>query len=211
MFPIPDNTTVIEPNHFVTSREKYIMDRFQKHFLELAIWSRALIIALKFNLPNTEDIYKRLLEEPANFQQIMAAYLGIANPNLFRNYLEQFIADFWNLAVAVLANDTQRANESFRKLYQATDNMSEFLYNLNPSTSLEQWHDLLHRYVDMLYSEIYTIFSGDYTKDIELFDSIIDQSYLISDYLSNTVLSVYHPAPATPPATTPQTGVAPSQ
>jgi len=39
-----ENNQANEPVRYITSREKYVMDQFQKHFLNFAIWSRALII-----------------------------------------------------------------------------------------------------------------------------------------------------------------------
>ena len=62
----------------------------------------------------------------------------------------------------------------------------------------------------MLYNEIYTIVSGNYTGGIGLFDTIVDQSYLIADNISNTVLSIFRPAPNTQPSTTPPAAAPPS-
>ena len=187
-----------EPARCITSKEKYIMDQFHKHLINVAIWSRALVIALKFNMPNTEDIYNRLLNEPKEVRDLIASSLSFGAPDLFESYLTEMIVDFRDLAEAVLANNPQRANDSLRKLYQTTDDMAEFFYNLNPTSSLEQWHTLLHDYVTMLYNEIYIILSDQYAQDIELFDKIINQSYLIADYISNTVLSFQRPEPASP-------------
>lgn len=84
--------------------------------------------------------------------------------------------------------------------------MSVFFAELDPSTSLDTWHSLLHNYVDMLYQDSYAIISGNYTGDIELFDRIIDQSYLVADYMARMVLSILHPA-----VTAPLEGVVQSQ
>jgi len=200
VFPIPDN---IEPVHYITTGEMYVMDAFQRHFLDLAIWSRALVLALKFKLPNAEDIYKRLLQEPSDMREIMATFFGLENAMIYENHLLNLITNFRHLTDALITTNEQAANESFKNLYQMADDMSEFFYKLNPSTSLDQWHSLLHNYVEMLYQEIYTIVSGNYEGDIRLFDDIIIQSYLIANYIGQTVLSVLHTVQAAPPATAP--------
>lgn len=199
MFPIPDN---IEPVHYITTGEMYVMDQFQRHFLDLAIWSRALVIALKFNLPNAEDVYKRLLKEPSDMGGTMATFFGLENAMIFENHLLNLITNFRHLTDALITNNEQAANESFKNLYQMADDMSVFFYKLNPSSSLDQWHSLLHKYVEMLYNEIYTIVSGNYEGDIGLLDNIIIQSSLIGNYMPQTVLSVLHTVQATPPAAT---------
>ena len=45
----------------------------------------------------------------------------------------------------------------------------------------------------MLYSEIHLIFSDDYKGDVDMFDKIMSQSFLIADYISKTLFS-YTPA-----------------
>lgn len=201
VFYIPNNNTAtISPGRYLTYGEMYVMDQFQRHLLDLAIWSRALVIGLKYNLPNTEVIFNKLLEVPTDTHEILAIFFGLENANTYENYLLQFITNLRHLTDALLTNNAQQADESYKNLHQITDDISMFFYKLNPSSSLDQWHSLLHEYVDLLYNDIYAIVSDNYTGDIALFEKIIDQSYLIADYISDTVLSVLHPAATNPPA-----------
>ena len=190
VFYIPDDIVDISPGRYLTYGEMYIMDQFQRHILDLATWSRALVTGLKYNLPNTEDVFTRLLEIPANTQQIMAAFFGLQNANTYENHLLEFITSLRHLAEALLTNNAQQADENFKNLHQIADDISMFFYRLNPSSSLDQWHSLLHEYVNLLYNDIYAIISDNYTGDIALFDRIIDQSYLLADYISDAVISV---------------------
>lgn len=184
----------------MTYGEMYVMDRFQRHLLNLAIWSRALVIGLKYNLPNTEDFFNRLLEVPADTQEIMATFFGLENASIYKNYLLYFIANFRHLTEALLTNNAQQTDQNYKNLHQITDEMSVFFTELDPSSSLDQWQRLLHEYVDLLYNDIFAIVSDNYTGDIALFERIIDQSYLIADYMSSTVLSVLHPPMTNIPA-----------
>jgi hypothetical protein len=202
VFPIPDNI-VSAPGRYLTYGEMYVMDQFQRHLVDLAIWTRALVIALKFKLPDVENIYERLLDETNDTRDIMASFFGPQNALIYENYLIELITGFRHLTEALLSNDVQKADESYKSLNQMADNMSEFFYELNPSTSLDQWHSLIHGYVDMLYNEIYTIASGNLAGSIDLFDTIVDQSYQIANNISNTVISFFQSVPTTQPSTTP--------
>ncbi len=156
VFYIPNNNNAaITPGRYLTYGEMYVMDQFQRHLLNLAIWSRALVIGLKYNLPNTEVFFNRLLGVPTDTSEIMATFFGLENAIIYQNYLLQFITNFRHLTEALLANDMQLADESYRNLHQIADEMSVFFTELDPSSSLDQWQSLLHEYVDLLYNDIY--------------------------------------------------------
>lgn len=179
---IPDNTNCI------TSNEKHIMEEFEKHFLSLTFWTRLLLTSMKFDLPNSQEIYDRLIEETNHFEKLMYE-LGQSNPEIFKNYMVDFIVTFRNLAIAEMSNNSQLKNKSFENMLQITNKISEYFYNLNPQSDLDQWHQLFHTYVQMLYSEINLIFNDDYKGDIDLFDKLINQSYLLADYIASTLFS----------------------
>lgn len=173
----------------MTYGELYVIEQFQRHILDLAIWSRSLLIALKYDLPNTGEIYQRLLNEPDDTHEIMSAFFGEANANQYENYLIELINCFVLLAEAMLSNNETEANNNYKCLISITDDMASFFYQLNPSSESDMWHKLFREYVEMLYRQIYTIISGNFTENIELFDSIMIQSYLIANYISNAAIS----------------------
>ena len=101
------------------------MQEFEKRFIALAFWMRSYLIALKYNLPNTDDIYARLLKESDYFEDLMYD-LGLSNPAIFEAYLIEFILDFRNLAIAEMSNNSQQRNKHFEDLLQITNKISEY-------------------------------------------------------------------------------------
>ncbi|MBR0598495.1 hypothetical protein [Sinanaerobacter chloroacetimidivorans] len=195
-----DNSNTAVPNRCLAPGNMYVIEQFQRHILDLAVWSRAFIIALKFNLPNIGDIYQRLLNEPNDTHEIMSTFFGEDNANKYENLLIRLINCFVLLAEAMHINNVQQANENYQCLIKFTDDISTFFYELNPLTNLDDWRELFREYVDMLYREIYTIISGNFIGDIELFDSIMELSYRIANHISQTAISSIQ-TPAIKPAT----------
>jgi len=175
-----------------------IMNQFHNHMADLTIWSRALLIALKFNLADTEDVYKRLLQESKDIHEIMSTFFGPENADQFSNLLTRQIATFRHLAEALIANNRQEADANFKELYQIADDVANFFTNLNPGIKKELWHSLFHEYYQRLYQEAFAIASGNYAAEIGLFDSLINQSYLIGEYISNVVIANLHSSGANP-------------
>lgn len=168
------------------------MNAFHNHISDLTIWSRALAVSLKFKLANTEDVYNRLLKETGDMNVIMSTFFGSENADQFSNLLTRQIATYRHLIEALLANNSQEAGENLGELYQIADDMSTFFAKLNPRWSKELWQSLIRQYYLMLYYEAFAIVSDNYTGEIELFDNLIKQSYLIGEYISNVVISNLH-------------------
>jgi len=191
VFQIPNNNDS-EQTGCISYEQMNIMNQFHNHMADLTIWSRALLIALKFNLANTDDVFTRLLQESKDTQEIMSTFFGPESANQFSDLLTRQTATFRHLAEALIANNSQEADASFKELYQIAEDIAHFFTNLYPGIKKELWHSLFHEYYQRLYQESFAIASGNYTEEIDLFDSLLNQSYLIGDYISNVVISNLH-------------------
>lgn len=184
--PIPEQ---IEPTQqYLTYEQMNLINFFRKNLLDLAVWSRAYAIARKFNVPNQDALFERLLRVPVDGYEVIRTYLG--NPAAQRqlDLITKQIITFRELIDAMITNDAQKATDNLAAWYQTSDELADFFASLNPYWDREQWRNLLNQYIQIFYNEVMSIAQGDYRREITIFDYLTDQTTLIADYFSRGIM-----------------------
>ena len=181
---------------------------FQRHNVDLAVWRRALATALKFDLPNYEQVFERLLREPQDTAEFLETFFGHENANRYREIMYQRIVLFRSMVESMIAGDTADTEKHFQALNHLADQLADFFYELSPVYPKEEWSQLLREYELLMYYQAYAVATGNYEGEIELFDRILDQITVISDHAADVVAVALGwsdaggelPAPPAPPA-----------
>lgn len=184
-----------DPTGYLTYEQMNIIDEFQKHILDLAIWRRALVISLKFNLANKEEVFSRLLREPEDSHEIMVTFFGQENADAYLDLMTQQISTYRQLVEALLAKSQKDADAAFKELNNIAINLADFFAGLSSLYTKDQWTTLFQYYEQLLYYEAFAIVTDNYNGEIDLFDRIVEQSYLIADHISRVVLENLQPPP----------------
>ena len=179
-----------------------LINEFRLHSLEYALWSRALANALKFRTDSIDAVYERLLREPLDIYRTARNFYGPEMSEQYLNYLTQQVISFRNLTEALINNDYQNADRYWQSWNHTGDQIADFLAGLNPYWDKALWQQLLQEYHLMVYYEILAILSGDYRREIEIFDRIVDHTIIMADHMSRGLIqNLAHTAPeASPPA-----------
>lgn len=177
-----------EPSQYLTYEQMNLINDFRLHVLELALWSRILASAMKFQTDSVDEIYERLLRVPADLYDNMASFYGKETAEHFLTLLTQHIIIYRDLIEALLAGDNSTADESLRGWYQNADDIATFLASINLYWERGQWQNLLYQYLQMLGTEVLAIITGDYKREIEIFDRVVYHTTLLADYLSRGIM-----------------------
>lgn len=187
MFPIPENQ-IGEFPPYLSYEQMNVINAFRFLTMQLAIWTRALITALKFQTDGVNEIYTKLHEVPIEIYDAMTTFYGAQAAEQFVNLLRQHVIILRDITVALLNNDGPAATDLLNRWYLNSEETADFFARLSPYWSKEQWKYLLDQYIQLLYHEIITFIQGDYKQSIQIFDRTLYQSILMADYASKGLI-----------------------
>jgi len=204
VFPIPA-CTQIDGSRYLTYEQMNLINEFRLHSLEYAMWSRALATVLKFQTDSIDAVYERLLREPADIYRTARNFYGPLISEQYLNYLTQQVINFRNLTEALIDNDHQRADQYWERWNQTGDQIADFLASINPYWERAQWQRLLQAYHLMMYYQVMAIISGDYRREIDIYDRIVDHTIIMADYMSRGLMqNLASASPETSPPVQPE-------
>ncbi|MDF2999897.1 MAG: hypothetical protein K0Q48_16 [Bacillota bacterium] len=180
-YPIPIES-------YIPYGQMNLIINFRTLWLNLSMWTRAFLLSISSELPNTEAVSKRLYEIPFQLGNILQLIFGQQAAEQFISLLSTHIIQMEAAINAQKNRDSQALDESVRLLYQNADELADFLSQINPFWFKGQWQTLLYTYISMTLEESTALLSGDYTRDIQIFDRIQYQTLLIGDYMANGIV-----------------------
>jgi len=152
------------------------------------MWSRALATVLKFRTDSIDAVYERLLQEPDDMYKVARNFYGPEISEQYLYYFTQQVITYRNLTEALINSDYQKADQYWKSWNDTGDQIAEFLARINPYWERTQWQQLFQKYHLMVYYETLAIIAGDYKKEIEIYDRIIDHTIMMADYMSRGLI-----------------------
>lgn len=204
MFTIP-TCNRLDGSRYITYEQMNLINEFRLHSLEYAMWSRALATVLKFGTDSIDAVYERLLREPVDIYKVARNFYGPDMSEQYLDYLTQQVINFRNLTEALINNNYQKADHYWKSWNHTGEQIADFLARINPYWDKAYWQRLLEEYHLMVYYEILAILTGDYKREIEIFDRVIDHTIIMADYMSRgLMLNLAGTAPGENPSAQPQ-------
>jgi tetratricopeptide (TPR) repeat protein len=117
-----------------------------------------------------EAQFERLYLETLGIGEIMQIIFGRQAAEQYSQLLSQYAIIVNELITAQLARDLEAVNQSVEQLYQNVDVRSDFLQNMNPYWSAEQYRQLFYSFIEHMIETANAIASGDSAREIELYD-----------------------------------------
>jgi len=165
-----------------------LITNFRTLWLNLSMWTREYLLSIASGLPNTNAVHDRLYQVPIQLGSLLQLIFGQQSAERFINLLSTHIVQMESAIMAQKNGDNQALSNSVNLLYQNADEISDFLSQINPFWFQAQWQNLLYTYISMTFDESTAMFSGDYGKDIQIYDRIQFQTWLIGNYMADGIL-----------------------
>jgi hypothetical protein len=161
---------------------------FRSLWLNLSMWTRSFLLSIASGLPNTQAVSDRLYQIPVQIGNLIQLIFGQQSAEKFISLLSTHVIQMEAVIMAQKNGNVQAVNEGVTNLYQNATEIAEFLETINPFWLPPQWENLLFNYINMTFEESTALLSGDYDKDIQVFDRIQYQTQLIGDYMANGII-----------------------
>ena len=165
-----------------------ITNAFRKLWFEHVVWTRSFIISTAADLGDREAVTGRLLRNPADFETLLKPFYGTEKAKRFNSLLTDHLTIAARLVNDAKAGNTEAVNEERRKWYANADEIAAFLAGINPYWSKNEWMLMLHDHLKLTENEAVERLSGQYAKDVSLFDVIEDQALMMGDYMAEGII-----------------------
>ena len=183
----PDFTGIIDGEQLA------LISNLRQLWMQLAIWSRSLIVSTAGNLRDIPMITDRLMQLPEAFAAVLGQYFEPQEADRFRELLEEHIAIMLALVSAEKNNDVRTVNQETMNLYENANRIAAVLVSVNSYWNNEQWQIILDDYNEMLLADLVARMAGVYAKEIVIFDDLQTQAIKSADYMAQGMMRKFHP------------------
>lgn len=154
----------------------------------MALWTRAFLFSVATGLGNLNVVAEKLYNIPDDLHNILRLVFPDGEAQNILNLLSLFIINLQNAMLGLKNGDQASVDASTVNLYQISADLSNYLNQVNPFWSEVQWRNLLDTYISLALQEATALMSGNYTRDIELFDRLVNQAILLGDYMADGLI-----------------------
>ncbi len=159
-------------------------------WFELFIWVRSLMISKYLGVGNETEIYDRLGQVPENYVKNLRQFFG-DNPAIDELQLElnTYIALIDSLIDAQKEGNADAVNRITQLLYQNADERAISVSKLNPFWEQNEWKARLYNNLRLTLDESNTFLTGDYARNLDIFDTLLDLAENTSGYFAQGLIN----------------------
>ncbi|HYE69099.1 MAG TPA: hypothetical protein VEA58_10850 [Anaerovoracaceae bacterium] len=166
-----------------------ILSLFQRLWTQLAVFMRAYINTAIDRSPRAEYNAERLLAMSSDFRNTFLLFYGPELADRFNDLFTSFTARSTNVIEGFLSNNQDLINQSVRDWYNDANQLANFLASINLYWDENQWRNLLYQYIQLKLQMITSLISGDYRREIQIYDRIFDLTTTIGSYMARGLIA----------------------
>lgn len=164
---------------------------FRKLWTDHVLWTRSFIISTAADLGDLQPVTARLLRNPADFAAALQPFYGADRAKRFNDLLTEHLTIAARLVNAAKAGDTDKVSEERKKWYANADEIAGFLAGINPHWLKSEWTYMLNDHLKLTEEEAVARLTGQYAKDVALFDAIEEQALMMGDYMAEGIIKQF--------------------
>lgn len=155
------------------------------------VWTRDIISSIVFELPNTNFITERLLQNPFDFAKALQPFYGIRKAIRFHDLLKEHLVLAAEIVTAAKNGDTIAAAEAERKWYINADEIAKFFGKINPFWSTKEWQKMMYKHLKLVKDEAVFLLLGNYKANVDVYDKIEIQTLMMADEISFGIIKQF--------------------
>ena len=169
-----------------TDLNNYLRMLWEQH----VFWTRLVILGMVYDLPDTELVTNRLLQNPKDFEALLRPLYGDAASD-FSDLFTSHLVIASELVKAAKADDDAAAADAEKRWYANADEIAAFLASINPYWSQDDWKSMLHEHLALTKEEAVDMLTENYSDGISTFDEIERQALEMADEMTNGIVNQF--------------------
>lgn len=166
-----------------TRQQILLMNQIRQLWTQHVYWTHFFIISTASGLSDLGPVTSRLLQNPKDFTRLLAPIYGMKTAAGFQELFTQHLLIAADLVNAAKNGEIQKVNTARTKWYENADEIARFLSAINRRWDETKWKAMLYSHLEMTEKEAILRLQGNYTADIQLFDSIENEALKMADYM----------------------------
>lgn len=151
------------------------------YYRRLTTWTKAYLLSRYFGIGTMEAQFERLYLETLDIGEILQIIFGRQAAEEYSQLLSQYAIIANELITAQLAGDLETVNRSVERLYQNVDARADFLQNLNPYWSAEEYRNLFYGFIEHVIELANATAARDTAREIAHFDALNEHTDRMGD------------------------------
>ena len=151
------------------------------------MWTRLVMLGILFDLPELEYSTQRLLRTATDFADALRPFYGDEAAQTFENLFRQHITIAAELVEAANASDTNQVDAIWQRWVNNANEIAEFLGNINPYWSTEDWSAMLMEHLELLSDNLTYMLEQNYQAAVDGFDDIVMQAMEMAEMMAEGI------------------------
>ena len=184
----------------LTSGQMNLLFRMRIIWRDIATWIRSYLVSVyQDSDPKLKQtIIDKLYNVPTEYVTVLRLFFGDIIAEEYSRLLTNYITLLISLIDAQKNGNAEAVAEYTKQLYQNVDQSADFLTQINPFWQKEILKSLFYNFTNMTIEEANTFSSQDYSRNVNLFERILNYSTVIGDYLAKGLLNYFTYNPSQP-------------
>jgi len=167
-------------------------DAMRKLWEDHITWTRLYIVSFAADLPDTDAVAQRLLQNQTDIGNAIRPFYGDAAGDQLTQLLKDHILGAVDILKAAKAGDTAATKTASDKWYANANDIATFLNGANPDNwPLDDLKSEMKMHLDLTLGEAEAHLAGDAAKDIAAYDDVHNEILGMADILSSGIVKQF--------------------
>ena len=193
--PVPLPTPMPEPEPpiflWVSKEEQNLNNYLRLLWAQHAYWARIAMQGMILDSPDVPSDANRLMQNPKDFEIALQTFYGNNVAANFAELLNQHIALTNEFLMAAKEDRSAAAADAEKRWNENADQIADFLGNINPNWSAEEWKQLLYDHIVLLKNDICNMLSGNFDDSIGTFTDVESGVLEMADIMTLGIVKQY--------------------
>lgn len=171
----------------VTEKSATFKMQMRKLWSDHVFWTRSYIVSALANLPDQQEITKRLLKNQEDLGSAIKPYYGEDAGNKLTTLLKTHITTAVDVVTAAKANDNTKFTSANTAWEQNAKDISDFLSSANSQWNNADLLTMMKEHLQIIRDEVNARMKSDWVSDVTATDNAFNQALKMADTLSDGV------------------------
>lgn len=154
-------------------------------------WTRMLLISIAERLNDQKAVETRILQNPSDIANVYAEFYH----NNAANNIEQLLTEHLQIGAMIITSlrdgKKEEADKLVKQWYINADKMAKAFSSINPYYDYDELKKMLYNHLELTTQEVAMRLSGNYSADIDAFNTVEKEAMLMADYFSSGIIQQF--------------------
>lgn len=159
-----------------------------------AFWGTLYLVSLYHNLPNQDEVQKRLLQTAGDIAEVFGKFYSRTMENQLKVLLTEHIELEGELMKALKDKNEQEAARIEQEWRQNADKIAGMLSSANPNYNYEELQRMLQMHLDLMKQQMMADLDGNYEEFVKATDENTEHLMKLADALTEGIMKQFYRA-----------------